>query len=126
MPRLELARRLLKVAWAAPATLIGLLLAPFFRRRSVRRGVLLCEGASWPRRLGWGYNAMTLGHVVLCVENIAERVLDHELVHVRQYERWGLLLFPAYLLASLWALLCGGHFYYDNAFEIAARRGALR
>ena len=112
------------VAWAAPASLVGLLLAPFFRSRSVTRGVLLCEGASWPRRLGWRFRAITFGHVVLSVDELDDAVIEHELVHVRQYERWGLLLWPAYGASSLWAKLRGGRAYWDNHFERQARGDA--
>ena len=45
----------------------------------------------------------------------------HERVHVRQYEWWGPLFVPAYLLAGLWALIHGGHPYFDNRFEREAR-----
>lgn len=107
--------------WAAPASLAGLLLAPFFRARYVRNGVVLCEGASWPRRLGWKYRAITLGHVVLSVDELDPSTWDHEMVHVRQYERWGIFLWPAYALASIRARLDGGHAYWDNAFERQAR-----
>jgi hypothetical protein len=43
-------------------------------------------------------------------------------VHVRQYETWGPLFLPAYLMASLIAALRGRHFYFDNAFEVEAYR----
>ena len=88
------------------------------------RGILLCEGASWPRRLGWRYRAIALGHVVLSVDALDDAVLEHELVHVRQYERWGVLLWPAYGFASLWAKLRGGRAYWDNHFERQARGDA--
>ena len=118
------ARRALKILWAGPASILGLVLTPFFRRRKTSRGVLLCEGASWPRKLGWRYRAITFGHVVLCVDDIDEKTMCHELVHVAQYERWGILYFPAYTAASLWAAGRGGHYYRDNPFEVWARRGA--
>ncbi|MFN2490003.1 MAG: hypothetical protein ABR529_09745 [Actinomycetota bacterium] len=114
--------RLLRRTWAAPASLLGLLLAPFFGRRSVRDGVLLCEGAGWPRRLGFRYRAMTLGHVVLCIDEVDDALLGHELVHVRQHEMLGPLFLPSYALASLVAVARGGDAYSDNAFEVAARR----
>jgi hypothetical protein len=114
--------RWLRVLWASPASLLGLLLAPFFRRRTATEGVLLCEGAAWPRRLGFGYRAMTLGHVVLCVDDMDEVVWRHELEHVAQYERLGVLFLPAYGLASLWALARGRDLYRDNVFEAEARR----
>ena len=112
----------IRVLWAAPWSLIGLVLGLFFRSRRRHRGILLCEGASWPRRLGWRYRAITFGHVVLCVDEIDEPTLVHELVHVRQYERWGPLFIPAYLFASVTAAVRGRHPYRDNTFELAARR----
>ena len=42
---------------------------------------------------------------------------EHEMVHVRQFERWGLLMGPAYLLASLYMWLLGKRAYRDNPFE---------
>jgi hypothetical protein len=112
----------LKRVWTAPASLIGLVLAPFFARRSVTRGVLLCEGARSPRRLGWRYRAIAFGHVVLSVDELDSKTLDHELAHVAQYERWGVFLPPAYAVASLWAWSRGQHHYPENLFEVAARR----
>ena len=43
------------------------------------------------------------------------------MVHVRQYELWGPLFVPVYLVASLWARARGGRAYTDNRFEVAAR-----
>lgn len=113
--------RALHVVWAAPYSLIGLLLGLTFSTRRLTRGVLLCEGATWPRKLGWHYRAITFGHVVLVVDRVDEGVMDHELVHVRQYETWGPLFVPAYLGAALVALVRRRHPYRDNPFEIAAR-----
>ena len=116
----------LRRLWASPNTLVGLLLLPFFRRRWVTRGIILAEGASWPRRLGWRYRAITFGHVVLAVEELDAKTLEHELEHVRQYERVGILYAPLYVLASIRAVFAGGHYYRDNRFEIEARAAADR
>ena len=115
---IRIARRL----WAGPASLAGVLLSPFFHTRRVIDGVLVCEGASWPGRLGWPFRAITFGHVVLSVDALDDATLRHELVHVRQYEALGVFFIPAYLLASLWALARRRHFYRENLFEAAARR----
>lgn len=116
-------RKILVHLWASPATLIGVVLSLFFDRRYVTRGVLLAEGARWPRRFGWRYRAITFGHAVLCVDEIDGPTMDHELAHVRQYERWGLLMLLVYPLSSLRALIEGKHPYRDNAFEVEARAG---
>lgn len=108
--------------WAGPWSLVGLLLAPFFRRRRRVDGVVVCEGAAWPRRLGWRYRAITFGHVVLSVDDLDDATLAHERVHVGQYERWGPFFVPAYLVAALMSRARGRHQYRDNPFEIAARR----
>ena len=117
-------RRGLKLAWAAPGSLIGLILSPLFRRRYVRRGILVCEGADWLRSLGWAYRAITFGHVVLSVDALDEPTFRHELEHVRQFERWGPFFIPLYALASAWAAARGGHHYRDNRFELEANRPA--
>jgi hypothetical protein len=68
--------------------------------------------------LDGGASTMTFGHVVLGRdEHALAETRAHERVHVRQYERWGVLFLPAYLASSLWALLSGRHYYFDNAFE---------
>jgi hypothetical protein len=114
--------RAARLVWAGPASIVGALLAPFFKSRHVSDGVLVCEGAEWPRRLRWPFRAMTLGHVVLSVDELDDDTMRHELVHVRQFEALGVFFLPAYLLASLWAALRGRHFYRDNFFEADARR----
>ena len=65
---------------------------------------------------------MTLGHVVLGCDAVGlESTRVHERVHVEQYERWGLLLLPAYMAASVAAYIRGGDYYFDNRFEREAR-----
>ena len=110
-----------RILWAFPGSLAGLLLAPFFRGRRTVCGIVVCEGADWPRRIGFRYRAMTLGHVVLCIDELDEGTLEHELVHVGQWERWGIAFPLAYLASTLSALFRGAHFYRDNSFEAQAR-----
>ena len=42
---------------------------------------------------------------------------DHEMVHVRQFERWGPFMGPAYLTSSLVLWIVGRRPYRDNPFE---------
>jgi hypothetical protein len=127
--------RLLRYAWAGPTTLIGLALAiPSLRRGHVAvvDGVIEAHSPFLRRALAsftplaLGADAMTLGHVVIGRDAHAlEATRAHERVHVRQYEWWGPLFVPAYLLAGAWALLRGGHPYFDNRFERDARLGEI-
>jgi hypothetical protein len=62
--------------------------------------------------------AFTLGHTVLGQTDAALDISrDHELVHVRQFERWGPFMGPAYLLCSLVLWVQGRDAYRDNPFE---------
>jgi hypothetical protein len=119
--------------WAFPATLIGLLLVPPALmgggQARLVDGVLEVHGGIVTRLLRRGLPwvgsgaAMTLGHVVLgCDLKCLDESRAHERVHVRQYERWGPLMIPAYLLASLVAYLRGRDPYLDNPFEREAFR----
>ena len=64
---------------------------------------------------------MTLGHVILGSSDIElVNVRSHEWVHVRQYERWGPLFLPAYLLSSVVLWLSGRDAYHENPFEVEA------
>ena len=69
------------------------------------------------------FRAIALGHVVIAVGRIElDAMRAHEQVHVRQCERWGIAFFPAYAASSLWQLLRGRNAYWDNHFEVEARR----
>lgn len=74
---------------------------------------LLTGNRLWP-----GGAAMTLGHVILARDqSCLDRSRTHELVHVRQYERWGPFLLPAYWLVAGWLKWRGYHPYLDHPFE---------
>jgi hypothetical protein len=71
---------------------------------------------------GLRFSAITFGHVILGVSHAALAIhRAHEHVHVRQYERWGILFFPLYCGSSLVQLLRGRNPYLDNRFEREAR-----
>jgi hypothetical protein len=68
------------------------------------------------------FRGIVFGHIILAVTaQELERIGSHERVHVEQYERWGLLFFPAYGLSSLWQWLQGRSPYWHNHFEVQAR-----
>lgn len=124
------AARLLAYLWAAPTSAIGLLflIPPLFRFSHVHirivDGVLELHGGivslflRHGTLLPGGAAAMTLGHVVLGVNQLSlDETRNHERVHVRQVERWGPAFIPAYLTASLIAWMRGMDPYMDNPFE---------
>ncbi|HEY3554408.1 MAG TPA: hypothetical protein VGL67_04800 [Casimicrobiaceae bacterium] len=120
-------RIVLRYLWASPASAFGVLVA----------AVMLCFGGTLRRVDGTlevaggclarasrravrplRFVAITLGHVIVGVDHdVLARVRQHERVHVRQYERFGVFFFPIYLGSSSLQLLRGGDPYLDNAFE---------
>jgi hypothetical protein len=120
-------QRVTRYLWASPATALGLagaFLALWRGRIELRQGVVEAHGPAlrWSLThispLPEGIAAITLGHVVLGRDAQAlDATRAHERVHVRQYERWGLFMLPAYVIASAWAWVRGGHAYFDNPFE---------
>src|SRR5436190_24380051 len=131
MRHLQLLRR---YAWASPATALGLLFSIIAivagaRPRLVNGVVEVAGGrlrhlmAAVPRCAGFA--AITFGHVVIGLDHsLLQRVRVHELVHVQQYERWGVFFFPLYVASSLLQLLHRRDPYLDNAFEREARAKA--
>ena len=122
-------RNIIAYFWVAPVTLFGLLLAilAYWLGASVKRrfGVLEVAGNTRTpilRSISSRFEAITLGHVILGRNHgTLSRYRSHEHMHVRQYERWGLLFPVLYVLASFRALLTGKRFYWDNVFELEAR-----
>jgi len=120
-------RTLLSYAWASPNSLIGLVIGGAMILLGARAGriagVLEVAGGLvgtllGPSRIALPWRAMTLGHVILGIDEAAlEQSRAHEHVHVRQYEQWGPFFLPAYVVSSLWQLACGRRCYRDNWFE---------
>jgi hypothetical protein len=111
--------RVASYVWAAPLSAAGLLLGAASATRPRRHeGALLFTGVRGPtgRMLRWrGFAAATLGHVIVAADDApTARLLRHELVHVRQAERWGPLFAPLYLAGLL------RYGYRRNPFERAA------
>ena len=122
---------LLGVLWASPYTSFGLLIGGLGilcggRMQLRGRAIEFYDGGiKWLiHRLPHGefILAVTLGHTILGQTAAALDVARlHETLHVRQYERWGPFMLPAYFLASASAWLTGKRFYQDNWFERQAR-----
>lgn len=122
-PRTPLGRAA-ATAWAAPLSVLGVVLglaSGASPRWDPDRGCLVFEGARGPAGAALeavGARANAIGQVVLVRRGTeAERLIDHEAVHVRQAERLGPLLFPTYL----W--LAARYGYADHPLERAARTG---
>lgn len=124
---------LLGVLWALPLTLIGIVMA---LPTIVCRGHLYLVRESTPALLVSGpfadyllarhpfgpMSAMAIGHIVIADRQaLTKQILTHELAHVGQAARWGIVFPFAYLASSAWAALRGRDAYWHNIFEIAAR-----
>ncbi len=128
LPRLV---RIARYAWSAPCTAVGLFVSllalPWGARPSIVNGVIEVFLSPGRGRLGAAlpsipFIAITFGHVIVgCSRGDLLRARTHELIHVRQYERWGPLFFLAYPASSLIQYLRGKRPYLDNHFEMQAR-----
>ena len=120
-------QRMAAYVWASPNTLTGLLLGSIAlmlgARAAIVSGAVEFHGGLISKLLSrsrprFRFSAITLGHVILGMDaEVLDLFRDHEQVHVRQYERWGICFLPAYLLSSLWQLLHGRNAYTANYFE---------
>lgn len=117
--------KLLALLWASPWTALGMFvgllgLATGGRARRRQTVIEFYGGAvAWLlERIPNTPAAMTLGHVILGRTAAAlDLARSHEMIHVGQYERWGPLFVPAYLLCSLVLWIAGKDPYRDNPFE---------
>jgi hypothetical protein len=126
--------KLLKIIWASPYSLLGIIIGLIGiatgGRGRLRDGAIEFFGGATRqlvRRLPTGVftAGFTLGHVILGQdEDGLQYAGQHERVHVRQFELWGPLMGPAYLLASAWMWCRGRDAYRDNPFEVEAYREA--
>ena len=127
--------RSLRYLWAAPASAVSLLPAALAcmlgASARVADGVLEVAGGKLARWVGaapgrGGFVAITFGHVVIGQSHeVLADLRAHEHEHVRQYERWGVLFFAAYLGSSAVQWLSGRSAYENNRFECQARAAAV-
>ena len=126
--------------WALPLTLVGFIYATVFsllgwyNNRGLKGDALLWE-VNPDKMPGWLKNAWkhwaghTVGNVVVLNGNIDTHrgriTLRHEQEHVRQGMVLGIFLPVFYSMAYFGLKFCAhAHPYYDNPFEIDARRAA--
>jgi hypothetical protein len=119
-------RSILRYAWAAPCSVVGLVPAALILlsggSATIRSGVLEIAVRKTAEQAAFFFGAITIGHVVIGRdERVLDRVRVHELEHVRQYESWGLFFFLAYPASSLYQLLRGRNPYWFNHFEVRSR-----
>jgi hypothetical protein len=127
------ASRPLQTVWRVlPGDLLGLLVIRACGIRGVSRQIRvgdltadLVEHPNVARYLDHGampIRAQTLGRYVFAREPLSPQFVEHELEHVRQWQRLGPLFLPAYLASSVSALARHRHPYWTNRFEVSARR----
>lgn len=119
--------RIALVLWASPWSLLGAtvgLVGVCSGGRCQRRDRIVEFHGGWIQPIlrrvpiAGGASAITLGHTVLGrTAADLDRARTHELVHVTQYERWGPLFVPAYMISSAYLMLRGQDPYWDNPFE---------
>jgi hypothetical protein len=125
--------RALRGAWrACPGDLMALLVMracdirePSRRVRAGGVSAVLVEHSRAAHYLDHQWipvHAQTLGRYVFARAELSPEIVDHELEHVRQWQRLGPLFLPAYVASSGWALLRRRDPYRANRFEVAARR----
>lgn len=109
--------------WAAPLTLIGLIICIYYKPKKFRwnEGALeVLVGRLVPN---WA-SGQTIGWMVAFKHDrwtdVLPQEIVHEHVHVKQALRLGLLFIPAYFGSSLIAYLGGKDPYDYNKFEIEA------
>jgi hypothetical protein len=68
--------------------------------------------------------AITIGPLIFSWRVLDPVELAHEVQHVRQWRREGLMYVPRYFAASDAAAKAGKDRYWDNSFEVEARAAA--
>lgn len=107
-----------------PYTLVGVVLALFLRPKSWSWGkkpfYIVVEVSSDSFGFGYlrGWRGMTVGHTIILNPRVEEKDFEHELIHVKQYDRLP-LVFP-----FLYYLELIRHGYRQNKYEEEAYTGA--
>jgi hypothetical protein len=116
--------RKLGFVWSLPLTLAGLVISVFCgpTRCEWRDGCVEIIVRRWVR----GFGTFTCGRTILYrSDQDPSYHRAHEHSHARDCDLWGVLIVPAYGIASLISRLRGTGWYWGNWFEARARRAAL-
>lgn len=110
--------------WSLPTTLLGFVWCLFCRPVAARwRDGVVEMQVKW---LPMNAAGETFGRLVMYSVpldgDIYVRIREHEMFHVKQNEHWGPFFLFAYGIACLVAMAQGENFYFDNYFEVEARR----
>ena len=131
-------KKILGYLWASPVTIVGLLyvnlcyLLGWYDWVALRGDGLVWRvndsSPSWLKKLWKNWGGHAIGNVVVLNTSVEldSKTLTHELKHVDQVMRLGVFQ-PIIYGLNLFAIKLGcpgSNPYYDNCFEIDARRAA--
>jgi len=111
----------LKCLWPAPLTILAIPIGLLYSLRPRRYGRAIIferphRGSICRRKM----YAFTIGHVIIASGPMPRFILEHELVHVVQYEHWGPFYPLGWVIGSLVALVRFRKPYSRNPFEAEA------
>lgn len=137
---MQKAARIAGFVWAAPLTLLGLIyvhvfvLLRWYKRLGVFGDALVWQlvpekAPAWLDKAWLRWGGHTIGNVVVVKHDLTtdrgKLILRHEQEHVHQCMVLGVFQPILYALAYIGLMFCRySHPYYDNPFEIDARRAA--
>lgn len=100
-----------------PYTLIGILIALCLLPKTVKWGskpyriVFEVKNDSFGLSYAKGWRGMTVGHTIILNPQVEEKDLEHEIIHVDQYQRLP-LIYPILYYFEMWK-----HGYRNNKYE---------
>lgn len=117
-------RLILLWLWSLPTTLVGFLWCLVCQPVKVRwrNGVVEMQVKWLPMHAAGETMGRLVLYTVVLDGTVYNKIQPHEMHHVKQNEKWGPLFGPAYGVACLVAMAEGKDFYFDNYFEVEARR----
>jgi hypothetical protein len=114
--------------WNSPNTLVGLSVKAFFGNNNFEKHgdmhFVAKPGSRFDKQFEkMGKTAITLGEIILYKSDaFTRRTIEHEIVHVDQYRKYGPFFLPAYGISSIISRIKHGSWYRENEFEKKARK----